>query len=47
MFLHEKGKFTEFVQAAAAESLDDPFGLGAIEKVYNKPLDKIEAEWKQ
>ncbi|RKY09283.1 MAG: hypothetical protein DRP65_08005 [Planctomycetota bacterium] len=47
MFLHEKGKFTEFVQAAAAESLDDPFGLGAIEKVYNKPLDEIEAEWKQ
>ena len=47
MFLHEKGKFIEFVQAAAAESLDDPFGLGAIEKVYNKPLDEIEAEWKQ
>jgi len=47
MFLHEKGKFTEFVRAAAAESLDDPFGLGAIEKVYNKPLDEIEAEWKQ
>jgi hypothetical protein len=47
MFLHEKGKFREFARAAAAGSLDDPFGLGAIEKVYNKPLDEIEAEWKQ
>ncbi len=47
MFLHKKGKFIEFVRIAAAESVDDPFGLGALEKVYNKPLDEIEAEWKQ
>lgn len=46
MFLHEKGKFIEFVRAAAAESVDDPFGLGAIEKVINQPLDQIETEWK-
>ena len=33
--------------AAAAESLDDPYGMGAIEKVYNKSLDEIEAEWQK
>jgi len=47
MFLHKKGKFIEFARIAAAESVDDPFGLGALERVYNKPLDEIEAEWKQ
>jgi len=47
IFLHKKGKFKDFVRAAAAGSLDDPFGLGAIEKVYNKPLEEIEAEWKK
>jgi len=47
MFLHKKGKFIEFARIASAESVDDPFGLGALEKVYDKPLDEIEAEWKQ
>ena len=47
MFLHKKGKFIEFARIAASDSLDDPFGLGALEKVYNKSLDEIEAEWKR
>ncbi|MHC5059842.1 MAG: hypothetical protein ACYTFK_01990 [Planctomycetota bacterium] len=46
MFLHKKGKFAEFMRISA-DSRADIFGLGALEKVYGKPLDEIEAEWKQ
>ncbi len=46
MFLHKKGKFAEFMRISA-DARADTFGLGALEKVYGKPLDEIEAEWKQ
>lgn len=46
MFLHKKGKFKEFVRLAA-NSKDDPYALGALEKVYDKPVEEIEIEWKQ
>ena len=46
MFLHKKGKFKEFARLVA-NSRDDPFGLGAIEKVCGKGLDEIEVEWKK
>lgn len=46
MFLHKKGIFKEFIRLAA-NSKDDPYALGALEKVYSKPVDEIEAEWKK
>ncbi|MCK4958696.1 MAG: hypothetical protein KAT00_04840 [Planctomycetes bacterium] len=46
MFLHQKGKFREFAQLAS-NSRSDPYGLGSLEKVYDKPIKEIEIEWKQ
>jgi len=46
MFLHKKGKFREFIRLAS-NSENDPYGLGALGKVYDKPVEEIEVEWKQ
>lgn len=46
MFLHKKGKFKEYVELLS-NSKDDQYGLGSLEKVYDKPIDEIEKEWKQ
>jgi hypothetical protein len=40
-------KFDADAWARLFKQAGAPFGLGALEKVYDKPLDEIEAEWKQ
>jgi len=45
LFLHQRGKLTPFIKALAAET-NDPDGLRTLERVVEKPIADIDAEWK-
>ncbi|MFB3892984.1 MAG: PDZ domain-containing protein [Phycisphaerae bacterium] len=45
MYLHEKGKLKAWYEAYCDSFADDPSGIKAMEKVFDKPLGDIEKDW--
>ena len=43
MYLHERGKFLDFIRAAA-EAEDDRYGIASLGKAYGRPFDEVARE---
>ena len=47
MFLHERGKLIEWYRAYVAGYEDDPFGLSAMEIVFEKPSAQVQRDFRK
>ncbi len=47
LYLLRQGKLTEFYAAYKAGYASDPTGVKTLEAVLGKPLDQVDAEWRQ
>lgn len=46
LFLYQKGKLRAWYEAFDASYQEDPYGAGAFERVFNKPIDEVSKDFR-